>query len=229
MPTVVSIAVRSWVRYLVPFTLLSALALSPLLYLAVKVAPPANADTARAQLRLAWIFGATAWAFQYWLVAGVAPAVRGVASGATLSQWRALCAGGANLVRAIVPSAIAITAVVLGGVALVVPGLVMVVLVSLTGASTRLGEDAPAAVRESVELVRANLRTIAVVVLAIVALDLAITLGSQLAIVPAFSKKTTAAKLKPIAELVRVVALALVVISPLVATSLAALATKKRA
>lgn len=225
----VSLAVRSWVRYLVPFSLLSVVALSPVLYLTLKVAPPANVDTARAQLRLAWIFGGTAWVFQYWLVAGVAPAVRGLASGAALSQWRALWAGLANLVRAIVPTAIAVAAVVLGGVALVVPGLVLAVLVSLTGASTRLGDEAPAAVRHSVELVRGNLRTIAIVVLAIVALDLAITLGSQLALVPAFSKKTPAVKLEPIAELVRVVALALVVISPIVATSLAALATKKRA
>ncbi len=211
-----------------PLTLLSVLALSPLLYLALKVPAPRTSEIARGQLRLAWILGGVAWAFQLWLVAGVAPAVRAIAAGQPLSQWRALTSGIANLVRGIVPCAIAVVAVVLGGIALVVPALVVLVFVSLTGASPQLGGEAPAAVRDSIAIVRANVRTVAIVALAIVALDLAITLATQLAIVPAFAKKTTAAKLLPIRDFVRVVAAALVVMSPLAACALASVATRER-
>ena len=69
---------------------------------------------------------------------------------------------------------------------------------------------------------RAQLLPIAVIVLAIVVVDLAIAYGAQTALVPMITKKVTAAKLLPVRSFVRTVALLLVVASPLAASALAA-------
>ena len=84
---------------MVPCTLLSLLACVPLLYVASRVDAATNIQEARAQVRLAWLLGGSAWACQLWLVAGVAPAVRSVSRGAPLSQWRAFARGLCSLVR----------------------------------------------------------------------------------------------------------------------------------
>jgi len=218
----VPVAVRTWLRYVVPLTLLAALAFLPLLYVASRSGAAHDLVKARAQVRLGWILAGVAWSSHYLLVAGVAPAVRSVAAGAPLSQWRALADGARNLVRALVPWLIAVCAIALGEVALVVPGFLLGILLSLTGASERLGEPPPAALVDSVAVVRRRFWYVAGIVIAILVADLAICFALQSAFVPHITRKVAAAKLLPIRTFVRLVPLAIAALSPLAACVLAA-------
>src|SRR5262249_43280582 len=58
---IVGPALRTWLRHVVPLTLLSALALSPLIALAMRARAPANAAEAKAVLPLGWMLLAAAW------------------------------------------------------------------------------------------------------------------------------------------------------------------------
>jgi hypothetical protein len=206
----------------VPLTLLAAIAFVPLLYAASRVGAAQDLAKARAQLRFGWMLAAMAWACQLWLVAGVAPAVRGIVSGAPLSQLGALTAGLRGLARGFVPCAIAVVAVGLGGIALVVPGLLLLVLLSLTGASDRLTAPPATPLADSVAVARGDFARVALVVGVIVAVDLAIALLLQWQLVPRISKKLAASKLAPIRTFVQMVPLVIAVVSPLAACALAA-------
>lgn len=216
------VAVRTWLRYVVPLTLLSAIAFLPLVYVASRVGAAPDLAKARAQVRLGWILAGSAVAFQLLLVAGVAPAVRALVRGRPLSQWHALRDGARGLARGVIPWLVTIAAIGLGGVALVVPGLLLLVLLSLTGASERIGEPPPAALLDSVSATRHGLVRVAIVIAAIVVVNLAIALALQLWFVPAIAKKVAAVKLLPIRTFVRTLPLVLAAISPLVACVLAA-------
>lgn len=216
-----SLTVRAWLRYVVPLTLLAAIALGPVAYVAWKAAPPVDVLSARGLIRRGWVLAACAIALQLLIVAAAAPAVRALHAGAPLSQIGAFTAGLRGLVRGFVPWLTAIVAVLLGGVALVIPGAVLLVLVSMTGASdTR--EHLPAPIEDSVAVARANFARIALIVVAIVAVDLAITFAAQSMFVPVVGKKVAAAKLAPIRSFVRVTALALAAIAPVIGCALAA-------
>lgn len=219
----IALTLRAWVRYLVPLTLLAIVACSPLLYVAFTSRAPADFTAARWQLRLAWGLAASALAFQLLLVSAAAPAVRAVASGARLSQPRMLIAGMRGLVRGALPWLVAMCAVLLGGLALVIPGALLACFVSLTGASDAVRTSPQAAIADSMTLVRAQLPRIALVILAIVVLDLSITYAAQTMYVTAISNKATAAKLVWIRTFIRVSALALVGFSTLPACALAAI------
>jgi hypothetical protein len=156
------------------------------------------------------------------LVAGVTPAVRGMTRGTPLSQWRALVDGARNLVRALVPWLIVVAAIALGELALVVPGLLLAVLLSLTGASERLDQPPPAALVDSVEVVRRSFGRVALLFVGIMLVNLAIALALQMALVPHIAKKVAAAKLLPVRTFVRTLPAAIAVISPLLACALAA-------
>jgi hypothetical protein len=219
---VIALTLRTWLRYVVPLTLVAIIACAPLLYVALTAQPPADFARGRSQLRLGWGLAGCAIGFQLLLVAGVAPAVRAVAGGVPLSQGAALLAGLRGLVRGVLPWAVAIASVLLGGLALVGPGLLLVCLVSLTGASDQLGTSPQAAIMDSVNVVRRQLPRIALLVLAIVAIDLAITFAVQSMYVPVIAKKASAAKLLPVRTFLRITVLAIVAVSALPACGLAA-------
>jgi len=219
---VMSLTVRAWLRYVVPLTLLAVIALGPVAYLAWKTTPPVDVLTARALVRHGWVLATCAIALQLLVVAAAAPAVRALDGGAPLSQLGAFTAGVRGLVRGFVPWLTALVAVLLGGVTLVVPGVVLLVLVSMTGASDRLDGPMPSAIEDSIAVARAHLPRIALVVGAIVAVDLAITFAAQSTFVPIVGKKVAAAKLVPIRSFVRVTTLALVAIAPAIGCALAA-------
>jgi hypothetical protein len=237
----VPLVLRTWLRYVVPLTVLSSIALSPVAYIALKTSAPGDVLHARQLVRIGWLLAGTAIAWQLLLVAAVTPAVRSIASalpagvlrgpaeldlaiaaGTPLSQLSMLTRGLASLARALVPWLVAIAAVLLGGLALVVPGVLLLVLLSLTGASDRLTDEPARALADSVTIVRAQLPRVAMLVALIVAVDLAIAYAAQLALVPAVGKKVAAAKLVPVQTFVRAIAVALVVLSPLAACTLAA-------
>lgn len=216
------LTLRAWSRYVVPLTLLSAVALAPLVWLAFRAGVAPDLAKARTQVRLGWVLAAAAWACQLWLVAGVAPAVRGLARGQPLSQLGALVHGVRGLVRGLVPCFIAVLAVVLGGFALVVPGLVLLVLVALTGASEQLAAPPAVAIADAVGVARTGFARVAVLVAAILAIDLAIAFVLQWQLVPRIATKPAAAQLESVRAFVRCVPLAIAVVSPIAACALAA-------
>ena len=112
------LTLRAWSRYVVPLTLLSALAFAPLVWLAFRAGAAPDLAKARAQVRFGWVLAAAAWACQLWLVAGVSPAVRGLVRGEPLSQLGAFACGLRGLARGLVPCLIAVIAVALGGLTL---------------------------------------------------------------------------------------------------------------
>ena len=224
MADLLALAVRTWLRFIVPLTLLSAVTLCLVAYVAHAVTPPPDLPQARVAIHLGWILAGTAWVFQLVLVAAAAPLVASVARDAPLSQLQALVAGARGLGRGLVPCGVAIAAIVLGGVALVVPGVLLLGLFALTGASDRLGDPLPAALADSIAVVRAHARTVALALAVIIAADLAIALVAHLAILPALPKpKPPLAVLAPARTFVRIVALALIAGSAVPACVLAAI------
>jgi len=214
--SVVGHAVRTWLRHLVPLTLLSALALSPLLVLALRVHTPADPAGSRAVIQLGWTLLAVAWLGQLLLVGGAAAMLTHPPS-----QLRAFTRGFLQLIRAALPCLVATLAVAIGSLALVLPGFVLLVLLSLTAASRERGLPAP--LLDSLSAARRQLPAVALAVLALFALDAAIGLVAYRAVLVPLPAKATPAQLATVRNFVRAIALALVILSPLPATVLAVL------
>jgi len=213
---IVGPALRTWLRHLVPLTLLSALALSPLIALALRARVPASAAEAKPVLSLGWMLLAAAWLPQLMLVGGAA-----AMTGERRSQLRALGRGFVQLIRAVVPCLVAAAAVAVGSLALVVPGPVLLVLLSLTGASRERGLPAPLA--DSVAAVRRQWTAVALAMVALLALDAAIGLAAYRTFVASLPAKPTPPQLAATRDFVRAIAVALVALSPLPACVLARL------
>jgi hypothetical protein len=222
MRAIAALGMRAWLRYLVPLTILSAVALAGVAVIAWRIAPAHDLADARGQLRLGWVMVGVAWIAQLLLVAGVAPAVRGVATGQAPSQLRALARGLVGLARGVVPCAVTVAAVVIGGLALVVPGLVLLVLFAMTGASERIGEPLPAALTDSAAVAKRLGAPLILLVVLVVVVDVAIGGVAQLAIVHALKKPATTDALAATRVFVRAVAIALIAWSPLAACGLGA-------
>ena len=217
--SVVTVALRTWLRYIVPLTLLSAIALSPVIAAALRTRVPVDPAGAKAVLTLGWEMIAFAWFAQLVLVGGAAAMTR-----ATPSQLRALGGGFVQLGRAVVPCLAALTAIAIGSLALAVPGLVLIALLALTGASPARG--VPAQLADSIAIACKHLPAVVLATAAMIAIDLAIGLVAQHALVAPLPKQPTPAQLAQLRHVVRVVALALVVASPLPATVLATIRTR---
>ncbi|MEO8702627.1 MAG: hypothetical protein ABI867_21465 [Kofleriaceae bacterium] len=216
------LALRAYARYFLPFTLLSVLTFSPLLVYVFALPAPLDVSQARQLLKLEWLVVAAAWFLQLWLVAAVAPALRRD----RVTQVAAFVGGAANLVRMAIPWLVAIAAILIGAVALVIPAFVLIVLLALTGAS--VAEGMPAPLHDSIAVVRANLRAVIVTVVAIVVVDLAVAGVVYLVVFAPFAKKPTPDQLAAARQIVRVVAVALALISPLAAAVLAAIRVRAR-
>jgi hypothetical protein len=222
--TIAALALRTYVRYLVPLTLLAAVVFAPVIYGALRMPAPRDPVRARAALTTAWVIASTAWMFQLALVGAAAPLARAVAAGAAPGQLRAFGRAAVQLARTLVPCLAAIAAVAIGGLALMVPGLMLLVLLALTGASTRCGLPAP--LLDSIDLVRASARAVIAVVAAMLVVDLAIAFAAQQLLVPPLTRKMKPVQLVPYRDLVRVTAVAVMIVSPIVATALAAIAAR---
>lgn len=211
---IAGLAVRTWLSYLVPLTLLSALALSPLVALTLGVHAPADPAAARTAIQLGWMLLAVAWPGQFILVGGAAAMLS-----EPRSQLRAFTRGLLQLIRAVVPCLVAALAVAIGSLALVLPGLVLLVLLSLTGASRERGLPAP--LLDSLAAARRQLPAVVLAVLALFALDAAIGLVAYRMFLAPLPARPTPIQLAAVRSFVRAIALALVVLSPLPAALLA--------
>jgi hypothetical protein len=215
----VPLALRAWLRYLIPLTLLAIIACVPLLWIAWRWPAPPDVQRARIAMRITWALAATAWIWQLWLVAGVAPAVQSIVDGTPLSQARALIGGLRGLATKLIPVVITIFAITMGTVALVVPGVLLLVLLSTTGATESHAE--------AIAVGRANMKRLAITLAVVIVGALVIALACQLAIVPAIGKKVAASKLLPIRGFTRVVALSLTAYAPLAACAIAAVTARR--
>jgi hypothetical protein len=213
---IVGPAVRTWVRYIVPLTLLSAIALSPLVALASRVHAPADAAAARPVIQLGWTLLAVAWLGQLLLGGGAAAMLTDPPS-----QLRAFTRGLLQLIRAVLPCLVAALAVAIGSLALVLPGVALLVLLSLTAASRERGLPGP--LLDSIAAARRQLPAVTLAVLALFALDAAIGLVAYRAFLVPLPAKPTPIQLAAVRNFVRAIALALVALSPLPATVLATL------
>jgi hypothetical protein len=220
-----TLVARTYLRYVIPVTVLSWLAFTPLLYLALRVPVPADALQAKGVLRTAWLLVGMSLLPLLVLVGGVSPAVRSIAAGQPASQLAALGTGVVGLLRAIIPCLVALLAVAISSLALAIPGLVMLVLLSLTGAHATEARGLPAPLTESVASARAHLRTVALVLL--------VTIGAVIGGVYALEMRGIVLPLpkQPTPELfanfrlfARYAISALAILAPIPAIALAALA-----
>lgn len=222
------LTVRTWLRYLVPLTILSVIALAVVGMYGWRVGAARDIVAARLQVRLGWTLVGFAGVLQLLLVAGVAPAVRSVASGRGISQIGALASGVIGMVRAVVPWLVAVIAIAIGSLALILPGLLVLVAVSMTGASERLAEPLPLPITDSIAATRGNFMRIAMIVGLMLAVDVAIGGIAQTTIVHALKQPTTTAALLATRRFVHVVAGSLIAFSPLPACALASAYLQRR-
>ena len=219
-----SLALRTWLRYFVPLAILSAILHLPVLRFAWKLEVPKDIPAARSLLVTVWIVAGTAWIAQLVLVAAAAPAARSLAAKQPLTQWRALAGGFANMVRMALPIACVVAAIVVGGMALVVPGVMLLGLLALTAASTEPGLPAP--LLDSVAIVRRHWRPVAIAMVAIVAIDLALAAIAYVALADPLPKKPSPKQLAEYRDIARAVTVGLAIVSPLAASVLAAIRVK---
>jgi hypothetical protein len=217
---VIGLALRTIVRYVVPLAAITFVVSAPLFAIAFRAPWPFDLKTANAAMLRASAIALGQFAIVFVLVAAAAPLVRSVAAGTPLSQVRAFVGVFANVLRMLVPCLAAIAAVVVGGLALVVPALVLIVLLSLTGASTERGMPAPLA--ESVATVRARWKPVTTIVVVMVVVEIVLVVAAwKFAAVPA-TPKLKPAQWATYGNVARIVALGVAATAPVFATLLAA-------
>lgn len=221
-----SLFARTYLRYVIPVTVLSATAFLPLLYLAMRVPVPGGVNQVNGVVRTAWLLAALSLVPILALVGGVAPAVRSIASGAPASQLVALGAGIVSLVRALIPVGIAVLAMMIGSLALVVPGLVLVVLLALTGATGGHDRDVTARLAESVRAARTNLVGVALVLVVSLAVAISALYLLQRSLPMPLPKAPKPEMLASFRMFARYAVAGLALVAPLPAIALAALATR---
>ncbi len=223
MKPVVALAFRTYARYVVPLTLLSLVLFAPLLAYGLLSKTPSELGPAWRMVMIGWGAAATAWIAQYMLVGAAAPLARSIAGGTPLGQLAALRVAIGGLVRAVLPTLMVVASIAMGSMALVLPGLVLGVLLSLTGASTRSGLAEP--MLDSVARVRAKLKIAIAAVVAILVVDLAIiTLPFAILLGP-LSPRPTPEELAAAQLILQITAIGIPLVTPLAACVLAAVAT----
>lgn len=226
MKPVVALAFRTYARYVAPLTLLSLVLFAPLLAYGLLSNTPGALGPAWRMVMIAWGAAATAWIAQYMLVGAAAPLARSIAEAKPLGQLAALRVALGGFVRAVLPTLMVVAAIAMGSIALVLPGLVLGVLLSLTGASTRSGLAEP--MLDSVARVRSNLKVAIVSVVVILVVDFAIiTLPFTILLGP-LSPRPTPEELSAAQLILQITAIGIPLVTPLAACVLAAVATTAR-
>lgn len=226
MKPIVVLTFRTYARYVAPLTLLSVVLFAPLLVYGVLSKTPGELAPAWRMVMIAWGAASTAWIAQYMLVGAAAPLARSIAEAAPLGQLAALRAALGGLVRAMLPTLMVVAAIAMGSIALVLPGLALGVLLSLTGASTRSGLADP--MLDSVARVRANLKVAIIAVVTILVVDFAIITLPFVILLGPLSPRPTPEELAAAQLILKVAAIGLPLVTPLAACALAAVATTAR-
>lgn len=217
---------RTYVRYVIPLTVLSVLAFSPLVFLALRVPVPGDVAQVKGVIRTVWLLAALSLAPMLVLVGGVAPAVRSIANGARAGQLAVLRDGAVALVGAAVPVAIAVLAVLIGSLALVVPGLVVLVLLALTGATGGADRDLAARLAASATTVRGHVIAVVGILGASIAVTIVAIYLLQRGLPMPLPKAPRPEVLATFRWFARYAIAGLALLAPLPAIALAAIATR---
>jgi hypothetical protein len=220
-PLGLAAAARLYLRYALPLTALSAIACAPVILVALRTPTPLDRAGINAIIARGWLMLALGWLCQLALVGAATPIARH-----PLPQLPAFTAGLARLVRAIIPCLAAAVAILLGSLALVVPGVLLLGLLVFTGASDARGLPTPLV--DSLGFARRHLAATARAAGALFVLDVAIAVLAQIAFANP-SKLTDPALLRAVPYFTHAIAAALVLLSPLPATLLAILRTSQPA
>ncbi len=226
MKPILALAFRTYARYVVPLTLLAVVLFAPLLGYGLLSKTPGELGPAWRMVMVAWGAVATAWIAQYMLVGAAAPLARSIADARPLPQLAALRVAVGGLARAVLPTLMVVAAIAMGSIALVLPGLVLGVLLSLTGASTRNGLAEP--MLDSVARVRANLKLAIAAVVGILVVDFAIITVPFVILLGPLSPRPTPEELSTAQLLLQIVTIGLPLVTPVAACVLAAVATAAR-
>ncbi len=221
-----SLLARTYLRYVIPVTVLSAIAFAPLLYLAARVPVPGDVGQVNGVVRTAWLLAGLSLVPLLILVGAVAPAVRSLASGTPASQLAVLRDGAVSLVGAVLPVGIAVLAMLIGSLALVLPGLVLFVLLALTGATGAPERDLGARIAASVSAARANLAAVTLVLLATIAITMGALYFLQRGLPMPLPKAPKPELLATFRLFARYAIAGIALAAPLPAIALAALATR---
>jgi hypothetical protein len=220
---VLSLALRSWLRHVAPLTLVSVVVMSPLAIYAFSLDTAQNLATARTHMRAGFVIGAIAWMFQLVLVGGVAPAVFATVGREAGSQIDVLARGLRRALRAVVPCVLAVCAILAGFIALVIPGFVLLILLSPVAATPTINEPLPAPLVAAVSAARRDFAAFVIAYLSLLFVDAAIPIvANALVAAPLPAKNPSPEALARATDFVRVIALAFVALSPLPACAIAA-------
>lgn len=222
----IAVAARTLVRYVVPLAIATLVVMLPAAYLAFRAPWPRDLAGANLALARAFAFAGTGWIATFVLVGVAAPLARSVAAGAPLSQLRAVGAALANGARMALPCLAASAAVLVGGLALVVPAFVLMAMLALTGTSEERGMPAPLV--ESVAIVRARWKPVAAVVGAMFVVDVALAFVAWKTVAVPFGKKLKPIEWATYGSVARVVVLGIAASAPVFATLLAAIGVTAR-
>ena len=204
---------RTYLRYVVPLTILAVIAFAPVLLLALRVTVPVDAAHVKFTLRWAAALAGGGWVPLLVLVGAATAALEGG------SQLAVLRTGLQRMLRAIVPCLAAMTAIAIGALALAVPGALLLVLLSLTGASS--GRGVSAALAGSVAAVRTRPRHVLTVIVVTLLAAVAILTAFQLALPLPLPKKPAPEQLAAFRTYARITIGLIAVLSPLPALALA--------
>jgi hypothetical protein len=204
----------------------SLVALAPLLLTTVRLPAPTSVAAAKALVRTTLGLVVATLPCVLILVGGVAPLARAVVADTPLPHRAALRAGLAGLARAVVPCLLAGAAILLGSLALVVPGLLLLGLFALTGASTAAGLPAP--LDDSAAIVRAHRRPVALVLVAWLGVVGLAMLVLYLRLPLPLPKQPSAITLSAFRTFAHTSVLIAVAAGPVVATALAAIHARAR-
>jgi len=210
--------VKAYARFAGPIAIATVVAMAPVWMLAMRATAPTDAAQIGSSDRLAWLMVGLAFVGQLVLVGAVA------ATRTSRSQLDALGDTLLGLLRAIVPCLVAVLAIVVGSLALALPGLALVALLAGTGAHTSENVPTREVLARTIAAARPHALVIGAIAFGMIAIDVGavLALHKLIVVIPA---KPQPAQLAVTVTFVRAVAGVLVATAPLFATALAVTAS----
>jgi hypothetical protein len=219
---VLRLAAASWLRHVGPLALVSLVAFVPWFAIAFGVGFASGTYALPEQLALAAALAALAWIPQLGVAAAAAPLVRATAAGDAVGFRTASGRGFARLFAALAPTVTVALAVVVGTIAVIAPGCILLVL--FAGATAGSASDQPLSGKllASARAARRHPRRAIAVIAGVIAIDVVLASVLYLALARHRGSAPSYLDLEHARLFTRVLALALALVSPLCGCLLAA-------
>lgn len=206
-----------YLRVAGPILVLAVVAMSPVWMLALRATAPADLAQASSADRTAGLMVALAIAAQLALAGAATAAV------SARSQVDAVLGGVAGIARAVAPVALALVAIVLGSLALAVPGLLLFALFAMAGPAAQTAGSPATVLASAAAAARRNPLPIAAVALALLAVDVGAVVAAHWLFASGLPAKPKPPDLARVVTYVHVVGAVLVIPAPAFAVALSAL------